>query len=296
MNAKLGIFKIEFSNNTGFRNPVDCEGTLYLLFLAFKHQETVEGDIKTVVEEREDKETGKIIEITTKFQVITKKVSQVIANRKNWKKFGESKYDGVGPNVSTTFVAEEVAMDFLPRQLEQEKTVEAKKSTVATPHVRQFLYCRNCKTDDHKTLDCPYNEEYKLLQKLEEDLNPESEQVKKQDEKPQVKLGIYIPPGKRAELSGQVSDIAKLREQREMREQHENETTLRVLNLPENYSEIDVKKLFSMGKSDIIMRVRITQSGMTFVVFKEKADAEKALKKFDKYTIDYLKLNVDWAR
>lgn len=49
----------------------------------------------------------------TTFKVVTKKVARPIAERKKWKKFGQCKNDGPGPHVSTTYVAEEVLMQFI---------------------------------------------------------------------------------------------------------------------------------------------------------------------------------------
>lgn len=45
--------------------------------------------------------------------MVTKKVPRPIAERKKWKKFGQCKNDGPGPHVSTTYVAEEVLMQFI---------------------------------------------------------------------------------------------------------------------------------------------------------------------------------------
>lgn len=44
--------------------------------------------------------------------MITKRVPRVVAERKQWTKFGECQTDGPGPQVATTYVAEEVEMQF----------------------------------------------------------------------------------------------------------------------------------------------------------------------------------------
>lgn len=44
---------------------------------------------------------------------MTKKVPRAVAERKKWKKFGACEKEGAGPQVATTFVAEEVQMQFV---------------------------------------------------------------------------------------------------------------------------------------------------------------------------------------
>ncbi len=44
--------------------------------------------------------------------MITKTVPKVIASRKKWKKFGQCVNDPSGPQLATTYVAEEVHMQF----------------------------------------------------------------------------------------------------------------------------------------------------------------------------------------
>ncbi|VDK53288.1 unnamed protein product [Anisakis simplex] len=93
--------------------------------LSGRHETTKDG-IKTVTDIVTD-DTGKYkhswiirsfldrfaLQVITTFKVVTKKVPKPIAERKKWKKFGQCKNDPPGPHVSTTYVAEEVILQFI---------------------------------------------------------------------------------------------------------------------------------------------------------------------------------------
>ena len=54
-----------------------------------------------------------VFQVVTTFKLVTKKVPRPVAERKKWKKFGRCENDGPGPQVATTYVAEEVLMQFV---------------------------------------------------------------------------------------------------------------------------------------------------------------------------------------
>lgn len=53
-----------------------------------------------------------MIQVVTTYKVITKKVPRLVAERKKWKKFGSAAGDGPGPQISTTYVADDVEIQF----------------------------------------------------------------------------------------------------------------------------------------------------------------------------------------
>lgn len=127
-----------------------------MFFLAEKRTEITKNGIKTVIDEVDDKDNGMYRVIST-YKVISKKVPQVVANRKKWRKFGASIDDGSGPNIQTTYATEEVPIQFLrnlggdiKEEDESLKQRTAKASGVSRGH------CRFCKTDDHWSVNCPY--------------------------------------------------------------------------------------------------------------------------------------------
>lgn len=103
-----------------------------------------------------EQEDGRYRVLTT-YKVIHKKVPCIVANRKNWKKFGASALDGPGPNVKTTYVAEEVPIQFVMNQAgeSQEQHKEEKKIDQLKGYASRG-HCRICKADDHWSVTCPY--------------------------------------------------------------------------------------------------------------------------------------------
>lgn len=78
-----------------------------------------------------------------------------MAERKKWPKFGASKNDGPGPNVATTYVAEEVQIQFTRNRTgEPEVEIEEKKADLGKGYAKG--HCRFCKADDHWSVACPY--------------------------------------------------------------------------------------------------------------------------------------------
>ena len=47
------------------------------------------------------------------FRIRKMKVSKSVAQRKEWKKFGEAANDPPGPNPSNTYISEEITMQFM---------------------------------------------------------------------------------------------------------------------------------------------------------------------------------------
>jgi translation initiation factor 3 subunit G len=78
----------------------------------------------------EVEENDKRFKVTTTYNVVTKKVPRVVAERKKWKKFGASANDAPGPNISTTFASEEIPLQFSQNQLEQELADERKNDAL----------------------------------------------------------------------------------------------------------------------------------------------------------------------
>lgn len=94
-----------------------------------------------------------MFEVVATYKIIHKKVPRVVAERKNWKKFGASEKDGPGPNISTTYVADEVEIQFINRFGEE---MEEKSGDPLLKGQSTIVHCRFCKSDEHWSVNCPY--------------------------------------------------------------------------------------------------------------------------------------------
>lgn len=102
----------------------------------------------------EVEEGDKKYKVTTTYNVTTKQVPRVVAERKKWKKFGAAENDGPGPNISTTFAGEDVTLQFSQNQLEQEFANERRNDALRGE--ASSGRCRYCKVDGHWSHSCPY--------------------------------------------------------------------------------------------------------------------------------------------
>ncbi|VDM98659.1 unnamed protein product [Thelazia callipaeda] len=246
--------------------------------------ESMKDGVKTVTDIISD-EGGKYKIITT-FKVVTKKVPRVIAGRKKWRKFGQCKNDGPGPHVSTTYVAEEVVMQFVRNRAgEQQLDVGEESTKVATSTGSSFTHCRYCKSDEHWSVNCPYKSMYA---KDEEDVENKEKDTKATSGVSGT--GKYVAPGMRGDRAAVVCST----------ERRSEENTCRVTNLPEECGEMELRTLF--GKVGAVSRVFIAKDkhtnkpkGFAFVTFDQRNQTETAIQKLNGYKLNHLVLKVEWT-
>lgn len=248
-------------------------------------QESTKDGIKTVTDIVTD-ETGKYKVVTT-FKVVTKKVPRVIAERKNWKKFGRCKDDGPGPHISTTYVAEEVTMQFVRNRFGEQQLDVGDEGMKVSQKVASGTHCRYCKADDHWSVACPYKSMY---------AKDDDDDVENKDK--ESKLGgaaggpaKYVAPGMRGDRIVQPGGA----------ERRSEENTCRVTNLPEECDEMELRSLFS--RVGMVTRVFIAKDkhtnkpkGFAFVTYDRREQAEQAIKELNGYKLDHLVLKVEWTR
>ncbi|CAG9536368.1 unnamed protein product [Cercopithifilaria johnstoni] len=249
------------------------------------HESTKDG-IKIVTDVISD-DTGKYKVVTT-FKVVTKKVSRPIAERKKWKKFGQCKNDGPGPHVSTTYVAEEVLMQFIRNRAgEQQLDIGDEGTKVTATAGGSFTHCRYCKSDEHWSVSCPYKSMY--AKDDEEDLEGKEKDTKLGPTMPGS--GKYVAPGMRGDRPAITGGA----------ERRSEENTCRVTNLPEECDEMELRGLF--GTVGTVNRVFIAKDkhtnkpkGFAFVTFEHRSQTEAAIQKLNGYKMDHLVLKVEWTR
>uniref|UniRef100_A0A915PTE3 Eukaryotic translation initiation factor 3 subunit G n=1 Tax=Setaria digitata TaxID=48799 RepID=A0A915PTE3_9BILA len=253
--------------------------------LSGEHESTKDG-IKVVTDIISD-DTGKYKVVTT-FKLVTKKVPRPIAERKKWKKFGQCKNDGPGPHVSTTYVAEEVLMQFIRNRAgEQQLDIGDEGAKVTATTGGSFTHCRYCKSDEHWSVSCPYKSMY--AKDDEEDLDSKEKDIKLG---PTVSgSGKYVAPGMRGDRPAIAGGA----------ERRSEENTCRVTNLPEECDEMELRGLF--GTVGTVNRVFIAKDkhtnkpkGFAFVTFEHRSQTEAAIQKLNGYKLDHLVLKVEWTR
>merc|ERR1712032_1584006 len=99
-------------------------------------------------------EDGMKVKTVRHYKIERKMVPKIVAERRNWHKFGMSKDDKPGPNPQTTVVAEEIWMQFVANKQEHEKEQDTSALDTLAASKRGIVKCRICK-EDHWTTQCP---------------------------------------------------------------------------------------------------------------------------------------------
>uniref|UniRef100_A0A1I7V105 Eukaryotic translation initiation factor 3 subunit G n=1 Tax=Caenorhabditis tropicalis TaxID=1561998 RepID=A0A1I7V105_9PELO len=209
--------------------------------------------------------------VVTQFKVINKRVPKVVADRKKWVKFGTCKGEPAGPQVATTYVAEEVEMQFTRNRAgEQILDVQEDKQTAKTTSRE---HCRHCKGNDHWSTHCPYKVMYQLDE--ETDANADAQQ------NPNA-LGLR-PDGRQIDRN------------------RSDENTCRVTNLPQEMNEDELRDVF--GRIGRVIRIFIARDkvtalpkGFAFVTFESRDDAARAIAELNDIRMYHMVLKVEWTR
>lgn len=240
-----------------------------------------EGDYKKVVEYKSENE--KRYKVTNIFKIEKIKVPKTVAERKEWRKFGDSANDAPGVNSATTVVSDEVQMQFLSSREEVDK-MEANAAPVPSMNV---IKCRFCK-GDHWSAKCPHK-----------DLLSANEPSKDAQSGGSGSGTAYKPPSMRAGVSQ--STLAGKKPDYMKSSMNKDDYTVRVSNLPEEATETDIQELFRpFGK---VMRTFLAKDknkqisrGFAFVTFANKEDAQRAIWGVNDYGYNHLILKVEWAK
>uniref|UniRef100_A0A1I8BAB4 Eukaryotic translation initiation factor 3 subunit G n=1 Tax=Meloidogyne hapla TaxID=6305 RepID=A0A1I8BAB4_MELHA len=258
-----------------------------------RRTEIMKDGLKIVTDfiETEDNGVKKMSKVVTTYKVITKKVPRVVAERKKWRKFGQSKDDGPGPHINTTYVAVEVELQFLHNKFGETDELLMDEKGQAT----KGMHCRLCKSDEHWSTHCPYKEHFKG--------NEDSDSVDKSAATrigggPSQARGTYIAPALRNVGVGDRSSAVMGGPER-----HSDETTVRITNLPEDSDtlEDDLRGMFS--KAGKILRSYVARDkqynkpkGFAFITFAQRNEAENAIQNFNGAKFEHLILKVEWTK
>lgn len=240
--------------------------------------EVTKDGIRTVTDYIRDEQTGVLNEVIATFKVEKKRVPQIVAKRKEWKKFGQSENDGPGPQLYTTYVAEEVQMQFTKKHVEEEQA----NADVQLPGMEKTVgakaHCRICKANDHWSVNCPFKEI--MLGNEEEEARAAA-----------VTSGRYVPPTQRDR--GTMGTTSERRD----------DFTIRVTNLPEDDDNIEEELRHAFSRAGRIDRLYVARDkqtlrikGFAFITYTCRDDAERALEMFRGFKMGHLILKVEWTK
>lgn len=202
------------------------------------------------------------------------KVHPSVLERRKWKKFGDSAGLESGPDANSTSLGENVFMQWISSNQAQQEQVETQKVSLS-------ILCRICK-GNHFSSKCPYKDTYSPLDSLQNTLDNAKESIV------ETKSGKYVPPSLRSRGPG---DTMPVREQL---------PTIRITNLSEEATEMDVRQLVSrFGHPSRVFVARDRDlnicKGFAFVSYPTREMASKALNSLNGYGYDNLILKVEWS-
>ncbi|RNA38149.1 eukaryotic translation initiation factor 3 subunit G [Brachionus plicatilis] len=242
--------------------------------------EVNEEGYKKVIEYKTENE--KKYKITNVFRVEKVRLPKSVAQRKEWKKFGDSESDAPGLNPATTIITDEVLMQFLTKKEEVEKTETPAPASVSA------IKCRLCK-GDHWSAKCPHKDI------LEAKLAAEANQ---KETAASASTGAYVPPSRRPganalTTAGKKVDFGKTL--------NKDDFSVRVSNLPEEATETDLQELFKpFGKVTRVFlakdKTKQVSRGFAFVTFSNKDEAQRAIWGVNDYGYNHLILKVEWSK
>jgi len=263
-------------------------------------QELIEGNIKKMIEYNINDE-GKKCKVTRIFKTETRRVPKSIAQRKQWKKFGDATGDNPnGPDPATTINGEEVFLKFTTNKedLNVDDGDPLKKIQGSS-----IVKCRYCK-GDHWTTKCPYRDSLAPLKEIEDKEKGKNTEAAAAAAAADVaaagmpgKGGVkYIPPSLRGGPGGEPRRGETMGSRR-----NDDAATLRVTNLSEEATEADLNELFKpFGHLSrvFLAKDKITNNskGFAFVSYVRREDAARAIKSLQGFGYDHLILNVEWAK
>jgi len=205
-------------------------------------------------------------------------MNKLVEERRKWRKFGDARDAGPGPEESTTNLSlEEMYLEYSNRpEGGQDKSQVTKTQK---ENATLGITCRNCGRD-HWTSKCPYGKNELMPTKKESPALGGGD-------------GKYQPPRPGSALHSSTNSFGG--------EQKEEVATVRVANLSEETKESDLAELFrNFGP---ISRIYLAKDktngasrGFAYVNFLHKEDAARAIQKLDGYGYDHLILHLEWAK
>ncbi|KAL6450838.1 TIF35 Eukaryotic translation initiation factor 3 subunit G [Candida maltosa Xu316] len=246
---------------------------------------------KTVITFRTNQD-GKKVKITQKIKEVKvqEKVHPLIAQRKNWSKFGKEKNSPPGPDTSTTQLGEKVDLKLGTSWKQAERKEEEEKASERASKIAiQTLKCRTC-GGDHYTSKCPFKDTLGATAGLAS--NASTPEPVGEGAPGAPGAGKYVPRHLRADASGNIPT----------REARDDSTTLKVSQL-NSFVDEDMVREELFHKFGPLQRVTIVRDretgksrGFAYVSFATEELAQKALDTFNGKGYHSLILHLEWSK
>jgi len=259
---------------------------------AVPEEEFIEGVTETpvdangmkIITEFKLNESGRRVKVVRVVKVVKQqtKVKKSVLERRKIAKFGACKGKAAGPEPGVTTIGDLVALE-VPQEEKKPEKKEATKNYAVS--------CRNCGAiGDHWTVQCPYKDRILNVDNLLGGEDSGKDKDGKGEGLSSGKPGKYRPPGAREGGGSSMPDDRS----------KEQSSTIRVTNLSDDTTELDVRDLFS--KFGAVQRVYLARNkatqqsrGFAFVSFYVRKEAEKAMETLQGFGYDNLILRLEWA-
>ncbi|KAF8318740.1 translation initiation factor eIF3g [Clavulina sp. PMI_390] len=267
----------------------------------FQGSDTIDANgIRTVIEYKTN-EAGKRVKITRRIKrtLRTALVDHVVAERKQWAKFGADKGKGPGLDNATTTVAERVDLRLSAgnkfQEVEPDETAQLKEKLGA-----KKIMCRLCK-GDHFTSKCPHKAVLAPLTGEDagdaDDMPVEGAVGGAPGPSAAGGKSVYVPPSLRAGAARGAGEMMG----RPGGGNRDDLPTLRITNVSEDASEDDLRELFMrFGRVARVFLGRDRETGIgkgyAFVSYEDRAAAQKAIDRMNGFGYDNLILSVAWSQ
>ncbi|KAK6204578.1 translation initiation factor eIF3, p33 subunit [Scheffersomyces amazonensis] len=240
---------------------------------------------KTVITFRTNQD-GKRVKVTQRIREIKvqERVHPLIAQRKNWHKYGKERNSAPGPDTSTTQLGEkvELKLGLSWKQVEKEEE-ETKAQNRSDNIVIQKITCRFC-GGDHYTAKCPYKETLGGTASADT-AAAESAAAEANG------TGKYVPRHMRAGAEGILSKEAR-----------DDAMTLKVSQL-NSFVDEDMLRDELFARFGPLQRVTVVRNretgdsrGLAYVSFYSEEAAEKALNALNGKGYHSLILHLEWSK
>nr|KAK5442174.1 translation initiation factor eIF3 subunit g [Exophiala xenobiotica] len=259
---------------------------------------------KTTISYRLD-DQGRKIKVTrkTRTTVHKERVNPIVAERREWSKFGLEKGKPKGPQPDTTSVGENIVFrpsrDWKNVQAEEAKDGggKAEEKSLKEQLKDKKVKCRICQ-GEHFTARCPFKD---TMAPADDGATPVADPMGADEDgagNAAGGLGVggggYVPPHMRKGAAGAGERMGGKFERDDL-------ATLRVTNVSEMAEEQELRDLFErFGRVTRVFLAKDRDTGrakgFAFISFVDRSDAARACEKMDGFGYRHLILRVEFAK